>query len=196
MTQKSILWTVAKEQRLSELWEAGKTAAEIAHDLKCCTRNAVLGKAHRMNLPARVERVSPEELQRRREKRRDIDAARRKYRHENQRYARFIGKFAKSKSEKPQPKDAPMFTGSLDVTFNDLRDFSGVAANQCRFPTGEFFCGVETPAGKSWCGHHHRIVFGYVPQFSDAERQRRAGQMRRIGVIPAAIACSDIEAGA
>ena len=47
-------WTPEREKKLKELWQKGHTASEIASLLGETTRNAVIGKAHRLNLEARV----------------------------------------------------------------------------------------------------------------------------------------------
>ena len=43
-------WTVEKENKLRELWKKGHTASQIANLLGDTTRNAVIGKAHRLHL--------------------------------------------------------------------------------------------------------------------------------------------------
>lgn len=51
-------WSDKRVEQLQELWGAGKTAAEIAKDLgDGLTRNAVIGKAHRLGLSGRVTPV-------------------------------------------------------------------------------------------------------------------------------------------
>jgi len=47
-------WTDEKEQKLRKLWTKGHTASEIAGMLGETTRNAVIGKAHRLNLEERA----------------------------------------------------------------------------------------------------------------------------------------------
>ena len=47
-------WTPEREEKLRELWKKGHTAAQIAALLGDTTRNAVIGKAHRLNLEGRV----------------------------------------------------------------------------------------------------------------------------------------------
>jgi len=47
-------WTEEKVQKLRELWTKGHTASEIAGMLGETTRNAVIGKAHRLNLEERA----------------------------------------------------------------------------------------------------------------------------------------------
>ncbi len=47
-------WTPQREAKLKELWKKGHTASQIASLLGETTRNAVIGKAHRLNLEARA----------------------------------------------------------------------------------------------------------------------------------------------
>ena len=47
-------WTPKREEKLKELWKKGHTASQIASILGETTRNAVIGKAHRLNLQARA----------------------------------------------------------------------------------------------------------------------------------------------
>ena len=47
-------WTDEKVQKLKALWKKGHTASQIATMLGHTTRNAVIGKAHRLNLEARA----------------------------------------------------------------------------------------------------------------------------------------------
>jgi len=47
-------WTSEREEKLKELWKKGHTASQIATLIGSTTRNAVIGKAHRLNLEARA----------------------------------------------------------------------------------------------------------------------------------------------
>tara|TARA_B100001989_G_C24400327_1_gene393864 strand:- start:133 stop:633 length:501 start_codon:yes stop_codon:yes gene_type:complete len=47
-------WTDEKVNKLKDLWAKGHTASQIAAELGDTTRNAVIGKAHRLNLQARA----------------------------------------------------------------------------------------------------------------------------------------------
>jgi GcrA cell cycle regulator len=47
-------WTEEKVAKLKELWSKGHTASQIAEALGDTTRNAVIGKAHRLDLEARA----------------------------------------------------------------------------------------------------------------------------------------------
>ena len=49
-------WTPEKVEKLKELWgKGGNTASEIAQILGGVTRNAVIGKAHRLNLSGKIQ---------------------------------------------------------------------------------------------------------------------------------------------
>ena len=50
-------WTDERVSLLRKLWTEGKTAAEIAGTLGGVTRNAVIGKAHRLKLSNRVSPI-------------------------------------------------------------------------------------------------------------------------------------------
>ena len=56
-------WTEAKVKKLKELWGKGSTASQIAEIIGGMSRNAVIGKAHRLNLSAKVNNnISREDL--------------------------------------------------------------------------------------------------------------------------------------
>ena len=48
-------WTDEKVAKLKELWGNGKTASQIAEIIGGISRNAVIGKAHRLNLSAKIK---------------------------------------------------------------------------------------------------------------------------------------------
>tara|TARA_Y100000816_G_C25891919_1_gene465299 strand:- start:221 stop:718 length:498 start_codon:yes stop_codon:yes gene_type:complete len=48
-------WTEEKVGILKNLWGKGKTASQIAEILGGVSRNAVIGKAHRLNLSAKIK---------------------------------------------------------------------------------------------------------------------------------------------
>ena len=47
-------WTEEKVNKLKELWGKGQTASQIAEIIGGLSRNAVIGKAHRLNLSAKI----------------------------------------------------------------------------------------------------------------------------------------------
>ena len=51
-------WTEEKVNKLRELWGKGNTASQIAEIIGGLSRNAVIGKAHRLNLSAKIKKRS------------------------------------------------------------------------------------------------------------------------------------------
>ncbi len=47
-------WTADKIDKLKQLWGNGNTASEIAQIIGDVTRNAVIGKANRLNLSSKI----------------------------------------------------------------------------------------------------------------------------------------------
>ena len=48
-------WTEEKVNKLKDLWGKGQTASQIAVIIGGVSRNAVIGKAHRLNLSAKIK---------------------------------------------------------------------------------------------------------------------------------------------
>ena len=149
-------WTPERESKLKELWKKGHTASQIATLIGETTRNAVIGKAHRLNLEARA--ISKKTL------------ARTKAKTENNvsikpeklsRKARFRSLLI----DKSFPPEQP-------TKLEDLTD------ETCRWPLGPklepatFFCGRKPLESKNsgkkftYCELH--LLYGYVSK-SDKE---------------------------
>ena len=48
------MWDENKVNQLKQLWGSGKTASQIAEIIGGLSRNAIIGKAHRLNLSAKI----------------------------------------------------------------------------------------------------------------------------------------------
>ena len=55
-------WTDERIERLTKMWEGGATASQIAEELGGVSRNAVIGKAHRLGLKARPSPVKANDV--------------------------------------------------------------------------------------------------------------------------------------
>ena len=136
-------WNPEKEEKLRELWKKGHTASQIARLLGDVTRNAVIGKAHRLNLEARAaSRKSTSKII---EKNTYIPEAK----------TQKLGRKAKFKAlllDKSFPAENP-------VELYDLND------DHCRWPLGEklepakFFCGRKPMQKFPYCQLH--MLYGY-----------------------------------
>ncbi|HWV60270.1 MAG TPA: GcrA family cell cycle regulator, partial [Sphingopyxis sp.] len=54
-------WTDERIEQLRSMWEKGLTASQIADELGGVSRNAVIGKAHRLGLKSRPSPVKATE---------------------------------------------------------------------------------------------------------------------------------------
>jgi GcrA cell cycle regulator len=58
---QNMSWTEERIERLKKMWHDGATASQIADELGGVSRNAVIGKAHRLGLEQRPSPVKPGE---------------------------------------------------------------------------------------------------------------------------------------
>lgn len=150
MRADHFLWTEERIDELKRRWDAGETCSAIGHTMGV-SRNAIIGKVHRLGLNARGVKLSDEERFRRAEE----QWARRKPREKRVREPKTV----------VLPVPEPAFIGSLDIPFANLRPWLSSGANQCRYiaaePPGPDYlaCGNETLPGESYCGHCSGIVF-------------------------------------
>ncbi|MCC2980257.1 GcrA family cell cycle regulator, partial [Sphingomonas sp. IC4-52] len=56
-------WTEERIETLRKMWEGGQTASQIAEALGGVSRNAVIGKAHRLGLQSRPSPVVPKDVE-------------------------------------------------------------------------------------------------------------------------------------
>lgn len=147
-----MLWTDAKKEELRMAWEEGLPASVIAEKLgDGISRNAVIGKAHRMGLPARPSPVKGGESELI-EDETGADGA----------------TVVKSRSPaKPRSK-------VVKVQLTTLLDLSDKI---CKWPIGHpgdsdfHFCGKPSQTGFPYCGEH--CVVAYQAQMPRRDRPAR-----------------------
>ena len=149
-------WTPKKEEKLKELWSKGHTASQIASLLGDTTRNAVIGKAHRLNLQARaISRKSTQKINNSENNSTSIS--------ENKtqklgRKARFKALLLDKNFEKENPKK-----------LEELTD------NTCRWPIGHpyeekfYFCGRKPMEKFPYCKLH--VLYAFQPKNAKEEDQ-------------------------
>ena len=157
-------WTEERVALLKRLWADGFSASQIAGRLGEVTRNAVIGKVHRLGLAGRAtifRMRSPRS--RSRVAHLPIRPTRVQYRtHSN---------VALKPMYRPmeQPTVALALVPSIIEEFNipsALRiDLLGLKESMCRWPVGDpksehfYFCGHQKYDGVSYCAHHSRLAF-------------------------------------
>jgi GcrA cell cycle regulator len=162
-------WTDERVELLKKLWADGLSASQIAGQLGGVTRNAVIGKVHRLSLSGRAKPVSNSPRQR---KVRSASPHRPSTRH-------FIsGNTALKTHAHPAPRRLPspvplediVVPLPLNVPLMELTD------TMCKWPIGDpstegfSFCGHKNWNGLPYCEYHSRVAF----QPADRRRDRRS----------------------
>ena len=137
-------WNDEKVQKLQDLWGKGKTASQIAEIIGGISRNAVIGKAHRLNLSAKIKtRVASNGS--------------------NKEQARNLQKSGQSsKSRKGRFRSL-----LLDKNFEPAKNLSleELTEDTCKYMEGHpddqssSFCGRKTVEKFSYCPLHLMIIY-------------------------------------
>ena len=139
-------WTEEKVAKLKELWGKGSTASQIAEIIGGISRNAVIGKAHRLNLSAKIKTRSASKSSgfvNSNDKRNDQQVRGRK------------SKFKSLIIEKDFEPENPKQLEELDE-------------NSCKWPIGHpnektfYFCGRSSLKDFSYCKLH--LLYAYQPK--------------------------------
>jgi GcrA cell cycle regulator len=140
--KQATLWTETNIELLKELWAKGMSAREIAQEIGGkCTRNSVIGKAHRLDLPARP---SP------------IKATGGKYSRAHRRKREDASALLRLNQPAPEMPDH----GRVDSIRSYQADTGPVMSCQWieREP-GTPMCGKRSHPGKSYCAEHHERAY-------------------------------------
>ena len=139
-------WTEEKVNKLKELWGKGNTASQIAEIIGGITRNAVIGKAHRLNLSAKIKTRSASSNK-------TYNASTEQKNNQIKRGRR--SKFKSLIIEKDFEPENPKQLEELDE-------------NSCKWPIGHpneknfYFCGRVSLKDFSYCKLH--LLYAYQPK--------------------------------
>jgi GcrA cell cycle regulator len=145
-------WTDERVALLKRLWGEGKTAAEIAKLIGGVTRNAVIGKAHRLKLSGRVSPIQENG---------EGSAVQRAPRKPSETRTARAPKVTSRDIIAPivMPRIEPDFCVGEGVQLVELRE------GMCRWPVGDpkeegfKFCGGTAAEGMTYCEHHCRLAY-------------------------------------
>jgi GcrA cell cycle regulator len=163
-------WTDERVELLKKLWADGLSASQIASQLGGVTRNAVIGKVHRLNLSGRAKPAS--------------NAARPRKARQTQPHRpsssrpMVAGNTAlKVQHAHPAPRRAPVQVPIEDLVVPISLNVSLLALNDqmCKWPIGDpgvegfHFCGHRNFNSLPYCEYHSRLAYQPV---NDRRRER------------------------
>ena len=143
----SIGWTEERTELAVKLWAEGLSASQIARKIGDVTRNAVIGKIHRLGLSGRARHTRSASPYQRKPRRAPRARCRK-----NDGAPRSIPKHVCRPSPEPSPERQP--TDVARVSFAELEK------HHCQFPCGDpksedfGFCGHKRVPGLPYCAHH------------------------------------------
>jgi len=156
-------WTDERVEQLKKLWADGLSASQIAAELGGITRNAVIGKVHRLGLSGRAKSAS------------SASPRVRKPRSPMMRIGRVRGNAALAHAYELETEVTPELIENI-IPIGQRRNILELTEQTCRWPIGDpgssefFFCGGNTIGGLPYCAYHARVA--YQPA-SERRRDRR-----------------------
>ena len=139
-------WTDEKVAKLKELWGKGSTASQIAEIIGGLSRNAVIGKAHRLNLSAKIK----------------TRTAASNHNFENS----FVEK--ESKNKRTRKGKFRSLIIEKDFEPENPKQLEELDENSCKWPIGHpdeesfYFCGRSSLKDFSYCKLH--LLYAYQPK--------------------------------
>ena len=164
-------WTDERVETLKKLWADGLSASQIAGELGGITRNAVIGKVHRLGLSGRAK--SPSSAAPRQRKARTHPHMMRVSR------PAMRGNTALAHSYEMEVEAEPELNDNV-IPMGQRRTLLELTELTCRWPIGDpgtpefFFCGGQAATGVPYCSYHSRVAY----QPANMRRDRRPPQFK------------------
>jgi GcrA cell cycle regulator len=168
-------WTDERIEQLKKLWADGLSASQIAGELGGITRNAVIGKVHRLGLSGRAKAPSSSILRQRKPRAPAMFRAPRPMMRGNTALAHMPA-YDYTPDNLIETQVEPVeniIPFGQRCTLIELDPISKM--EKCRWPIGDpgqpdfYFCGGKTNVKTPYCGYHGRVA--YQPPM--ARRDRR-----------------------
>ena len=139
-------WNEEKVNKLKELWGKGNTASQIAEIIGGISRNAVIGKAHRLNLSAKIKTRTATS---------------------NQNFENSLDE-KNTKSKRVRRSKFKSLIIEKDFEPENPKQLEELDENSCKWPIGHpdensfYFCGRSSLKDFSYCKLH--LLYAYQPK--------------------------------
>ncbi|MBV44273.1 MAG: GcrA cell cycle regulator [Rhodobiaceae bacterium] len=152
-------WTEDRVEVLKRLWSDGLSASQIARELGDVTRNAVIGKVHRLGLAGRASPTRPKSRLRHRDP------------------TEYSSSYSSDPGSRIGDGIEPLVLPEPAVSENgDPINILTLNEKVCKWPIGEpgdkdfRFCGRKKSGGSSYCAEHTQLAY----QPLDVRRKKRS----------------------
>ena len=140
-------WTEEKVESLKKLWGSGKTASQIAEIIGGISRNAVIGKAHRLNLSAKIKTRTATS---------------------NQNFDNSTSEKSTQTSKRGRRSKFKSLIIEKDFEPENPKQLEELDESSCKWPIGHpdeksfYFCGRSSLKDFSYCKLH--LLYAYQPK--------------------------------
>ena len=139
-------WNEEKVQKLKELWGKGSTASQIAEIIGGISRNAVIGKAHRLNLSSKIKTRNASSSQ------------------------NFDNSLEENSSKQRRDRKSKFQSLIIEKDFEpeNPKKLEELDESSCKWPVGHpeeqsfYFCGRSSLKDFSYCKLH--LLYAYQPK--------------------------------
>ena len=139
-------WNEEKVEKLKELWGKGSTASQIAEIIGGISRNAVIGKAHRLNLSSKIKTRNASSSQ------------------------NFDNSLEESSSKQKKGRKSKFQSLIIEKDFEpeNPKKLEELDESSCKWPVGHpeeesfYFCGRSSLKDFSYCKLH--LLYAYQPK--------------------------------
>ncbi|MDA9042588.1 hypothetical protein N9H38_03105 [Candidatus Pelagibacter sp.] len=139
-------WNDEKVEKLKELWGKGSTASQIAEIIGGISRNAVIGKAHRLNLSSKIKTRNASSSQ------------------------NFDNSLEENSSKQRRDRKSKFQSLIIEKDFEpeNPKKLEELDESSCKWPVGHpeeesfYFCGRSSLKDFSYCKLH--LLYAYQPK--------------------------------